>query len=190
VERGRVTKCPTTQPHSPHKPLKPPRCYLHTTKTPKTPRSPMPHLYSPSLIPYLPSPLLRSLHRDLCKIRGSAWGSKCPGANYVRYAPWTTLLGYHAQVLKEFKVRKFRFAKGWADPYYRGRNTAPWEQDEVSPTLLTSPYPEHTPEYYAHSLNRALERINRPQGTAKGAKAPTWSQDDILRLHSAPKQPC
>ena len=34
------------------------------------------HLPHPAILPYLPSPLLRSLHRDLCRSRGSRWGAK------------------------------------------------------------------------------------------------------------------
>jgi len=135
------------------------------------------YLHHPAILPYLPSPLLRSLHRDLCSLRGQRWGTPNPTSSFIRYHPWTTLLTYHAQVLQEFKARGFRFAKGWSSPYYRGRTTAPWTPDDLVPTLLTSSYPEHTPEYYRQSLHRALQRLQRGK----------WLPEDHLRLSQAPR---
>ena len=135
------------------------------------------HLPHPAILPYLPGPLLRSLHRDLCSLRGQRWGTPNPTSPFIRYHPWTTLLTYHAQVLQEFRARGFRFAKGWSSPYYRGRTTAPWTPDDLVPTLLTSSYPEHTPEYYRQSLHRALQRLQRGN----------WLPEDHLRLSQAPR---
>lgn len=145
----------------------------------------MPHIHHPALIPYLPNLLLRALHRDICRIRGTAWGSKCPGAQYVRYHPWSFLVGYHAKVLHEFHVRGFKFAKGWADPFYRGRTVAPWDRDEVTITLLGTAYPEHNDAQYTKSLHRVLNRVNVPHAPKR---APVWTDEDLHRLHCAPTE--
>lgn len=137
----------------------------------------MAHIPHPAILPYLPGSLLRSLHRDICRTRGSRWGCKCPASSFIRYHPWTTLLTYHASVLQEFKARGFRFAKGWADPYYRGKTLDPWTPDDLQPTLLAATYPEHTPEYYRISLSRALQRL----------KTGNWLPEDHLRLSQAPR---
>ena len=134
----------------------------------------LPH---PALIPHLPGPLLRALHRDVCSLRGRRWGCPCPGAPYLRYASWQQLLGYHARVLQEFRVRGYRFQAAWISPHYRGRKVKPWTPDDFTPSLLFAPFDAHTPEYYVLSRQRALKRLQRGN----------WTPEDTLRLHASPK---
>ena len=134
----------------------------------------LPH---PALIPHLPGTLLRALHRDVCSLRGRRWGCPCPGAPYLRYSSWQQLLGYHAQILQEFKVRGYRFQAAWTSPHYRGRKVPPWAQDDFTPSLLVAPFDAHTPEYYTRSRERAVKRLQRGN----------WLPEDTLRLYASPR---
>lgn len=137
----------------------------------------MSYLWSPDLLPYLPSPLLRSLHRDVCRLRGSRYGTKSPLSPYLKYSTWSQLIGYHAQVLREFRSRGYKTAKGWHDPYYRGRSVPAWTPEEVHIPILHDSFPEHTPDYYQKSLHRALKRLQRG----------SWLPEDTYRLQTAPR---
>ena len=133
----------------------------------------MPHLHHYALIPYLPGQTLRNLHRDICQLRGARYGTPNPQSPYVLFSPWSTLLGYHAQVLQEFKARGYRFAPNWTNPNYRGKRLPPWEAQEA--TILVRPYPEHTPDHYTRSL-ALLE-----------AKSHKYTPEDLYRLKTAPR---
>lgn len=133
----------------------------------------LPH---PAILPYTPGPILRSLHRDLCRLRGKRWGAPNPGAPYVKSGTWLQLISYHAEVLKEMRQRGNRFQAAWADPTYRGRNIANWDTPQAS--LLAQKYHEHDKAHYSRSKARLEARVR------KGA---SWTTDDLLRLSTAPE---
>lgn len=135
----------------------------------------LPH---PALLPYVPGSILRSLHRDVCRLRGSRWGTPNPGAPYVKSGTWLQLISYHAAVLTEMRSRGFRFARLWADPSYRGRTISRW--DDLAPSLLASCYQEHDAAYYSRSKARMARRIG---------KGTHWTPDDLIRFQTAPEAP-
>ena len=119
----------------------------------------MPHLPHPQILPYIPGRLLLAIHRDICRLRGSRFGCPNPGAPYTTIRPLSYLLHYHAQVLREFTARGYRYAQGWANPVYRGRRIAAWEA--VEGVLMASPYPEHTQEYLKASTALIEAKITK-----------------------------
>ena len=128
------------------------------------------HLYAPSLLPSLPGPLLRLLHRHVCSLRGHLWGSRHPSILYVSQHPYSYLTAYHAHVLREFRVRGYKFAPHWADPTFRARHLDPWE------SICTVPgydYPEHDDRHTAEGIRRLQARIKRPGN---------WTPEDVYRV--------
>jgi uncharacterized protein (TIGR02328 family) len=138
----------------------------------------MPFCHHPRIFPYIPGPILRSLHRDICRTRGARWGTKCPNAPYTKSGTWLQLVSYHAEILREMRARGYRFQRQWTDPSYRGRKHDKWP--DLQSSLLPIPYVDHNEAHYIRSL-KALE--------ARVARGSHWTHEDRQRLSRAPRRP-
>jgi uncharacterized protein (TIGR02328 family) len=136
-------------------------------------------LVHPAILPYLPTPLLRSTHLVVCALRGRCWGSQEPKLRFVSMHSWSKLHAYHLQVLREMAVRGFRTAPRWKFPGYRGRKVPPWPQETQEQAQAPQGelgYPEHTPDAYRACLDLLRRKV-------LGAN---WSIPDRHRLELAP----
>lgn len=134
-------------------------------------------LVPPSLLPFLPGPLLRSTHLVVCSLRGRCWGSQATKLRFVSMHSWARLHAYHLHVLQEMASRGYNTAPRWKVPGYRGRKLPPWPPEAQGQANASSDYPEHGPEAYRASLG--LLRRKAAQGL--------WSAEDRIRLETAPE---
>lgn len=118
-------------------------------------------LWHENLIPMLPRQQLLGQHRECCALRGNGWGKAHSTVNYVFDYPPASLYNYHFLVIKEMTVRGYKVTEAWLDPFYRGKQSDPWDEVTFGNTTLQNPiYPEHDDTY----LKECIENISLKLG--------------------------
>ena len=103
------------------------------------------HLYHPTLINYLPSQLLITLHRDCCAIRGNGWGrGNGPSTRWIWMYPYSSLVQYHHLVLNEMQRRNFKPDPHWWEFGYRGKK---WKAKKTIEQLNIPENPYFSPTF-------------------------------------------
>lgn len=122
-------------------------------------------LWHESLIPLLPRQQLLGQHRECCALRGKGWAKPHTTVNYVfQYAP-ERLYRYHVKVMKEMKQRGYRIDPLWENPFYRGKQCPPYNEqrfydgrgDRKTSNAKTI-YPEHDSHYLDECLQNLQEK--------------------------------
>ena len=90
----------------------------------------------PETIPTLPRGLLLGLHRDLCRIRGVAWGHGRK-LQWLWNLPISTLAWYHRQVVTEMYSRGYEPNGKWLVAEYRGKKIEPVKKGWASSPNVT-----------------------------------------------------
>jgi len=117
-------------------------------------------LWHSQLIPILPRFQLCGLHREVCALRGLAWGRRHSTVNYVFRYPPSFLFTYHMAVVAEMDRRGYRAADAWRHPTYRGKRAAPYDLQWGIPDGGDH-YPEHDNPYLASCIRLITERMSR-----------------------------
>lgn len=117
-------------------------------------------IYHHDLIPALPAPLLRALHRDICNLRGRGWGKKSPTLRHLAQNTIQHLLQYHTTVLREMIRRNWKPCSRWFEGTYRGRNLDPFDPQWVTWTGSGPVYPEHTDTYLRQGVAFLRGKLN------------------------------
>lgn len=118
-------------------------------------------LWHYKMIPILPHQQLLELHREVCALRGLAWGRKHSTVDYVFNHSWEYLFNYHQQVIAEMKIRTYKPNPIWTDYYYRGKRCNPLKPDWTVRTRKATRYPEHNKKYKiqcAQNLSRKIRQ--------------------------------
>ena len=129
-------------------------------------------IYHHDLIPCLPSPLLRALHRDLANLRGRGWGKRSPALRHLSQGTIQHLLQYHTTVLREMIRRGWRPCSRWFEGVYRGRSLEPFAAQWVGWDGSGPLYPEHTEAYLRQGvafLEGKLADLDFPLGETERA---------------------
>lgn len=131
-------------------------------------------IYHPDLLPALPAKLLCALHRDVCALRGRAWGSSRQSIRYLWNQGYTTLHTYHMRVISEMVSRGWKPCADWKNPLWRGKN-----MPKIDPAWMTygvDKYPEH---------NAVLLRTQAHDLLASHRSRPNlWSDGEFQRAVS------
>ena len=128
-------------------------------------------LWHYKMIPVLPRQHLLELHREICAMRGKAWG-------YIDYIPrhgWEYLYYYHTLVIKEMKARGYKPDPIWDDYYYRGKHCRPTHPDWVCRTGRKSIYPEHNQIYKTQCIDNLSNKLRQ-------APAGKYNETELYRF--------
>lgn len=120
-------------------------------------------IYHHELIPAMPDPLLRALHRDLCNLRGRGWGKKSPALRHLAQNTIQHLLQYHTTVLHEMIRRRWKPCSRWFEGTYRGRNLKAFDPAWVEWTGTGPLYPEHTDHYRQQGVAFLRKKLIDPE---------------------------
>lgn len=116
-------------------------------------------IYHHELIPVLPTPLLRALHRDICNLRGRGWGKKSPALRHLAQNTVLHLLQYHTTVLREMIRRGWKPCSRWFEGTYRGRSLEAFDPKWVEWTGSGPTYPEHTDSYLRQGIEFLRKKL-------------------------------
>lgn len=115
-------------------------------------------LWHQSLLPLLPGRQLLGQHREVCALRGNAWGRPHKTVDYVFLYDRQRLYDFHVLVMEEMLRRGYtvRNAQWWRHNY-RGQNCRPDETDRIERQYASCVYEEHDPDY----LEECMENLKR-----------------------------
>lgn len=134
-------------------------------------------LWHTDMIKILPRLQLLESHRELCALRGKAWGRKHSMINYIFHHSWEYLYHYHKLVMTEMKARGYKPNPIWNDFYYRGKRLPPIDPEWVTRTHRQSTYPEHNRAYKIQCTKNLM-------GKLKSADPKKYNETEVYRFYS------
>lgn len=119
-------------------------------------------LWDTSLFPKLPKNLLASVHREVCRIRSSGWGSPSGNRARIYERGWNALCDYHKKLIEEMKLRGWKVNHSWEGRTFRGRKNPPIDDTFMSDFLPDSPlYTEFEVEEQTAALKNWEKKHDR-----------------------------
>lgn len=127
------------------------------------------YVFHPDTISELPGRLLCALHRDLCKVRGRAWG-RGRRHRWMWLMRVSTLAWYHRTILTEMAARGYSPDFRWMMPAYAGPKAPPVPKDQATaPDVSDNGSRAKFLELYPGSAAASRKRIAQWKGAHKCA---------------------
>jgi uncharacterized protein (TIGR02328 family) len=134
-------------------------------------------LWHKDLIPVLPRQQLLGQHREICGLRGNAWGKKHSTINYIFNHDYEYLYNFHMTVIKEMKRRNYKPNPIWTDFNYRGKSCSPIDRSIILQTGRETSYPEHDNNYLKGCISNLKTKLEK-------AKVGKYNENDVYRFYT------
>lgn len=118
-------------------------------------------LWHEDILRGLPQAQLLGLHREVCGLRGNAWGRSHSTVNYIWKYDFERLVAYHIKVMEEMIDRDFNVTDKWFEYDYRGKNCGRKKdisKERVEEFLDKKVFPEHNDKYLKECIDNLYEK--------------------------------